>query len=260
MRLPRAPPIFSYLSHKVPGMTELPFTHLIPDLPSSELLLVEGGTFMMGSNDYPEEKPIHKVTVPSFAIGKYSVTQELWMAVMGENPSRFIDPQRPVEQVSWEDTQAFFQKINQDARLSPGQVFRLPSEAEWEYSARGGNKPGGFRYAGGDKLDEVGWYDDNSHGETKPVGLKLANELGIHDLSGNVWEWCVDQWHDNYRGAPKDGSAWLGLKEGASRVLRGGSWLYGPQHCRPSYRGDAPPTYRNFYVGFRVVLGSPPGS
>ncbi len=227
---------------------------------SSELVLVEGGTFMMGSDEYDREKPAHKVTLPSFAMVKYPVTQELWMAVMGENPSRFIDPKRQVERVSWEDAQAFCQKINQDARLPSGQVFRLPTEAEWEYAARGGKKPGGFRYAGGDKLDELGWYDDNSYGETKPVGLKLANELGIHDLSGNVWEWCADHWHGDYKGAQKDGSVWLDKEKYATRVVRGGSWNFNPQDCRPSCRNTYPPASRNSGVGFRVVLGSPPGS
>jgi formylglycine-generating enzyme required for sulfatase activity len=241
-------------------MTELPFTHIIPGIASSELVLVEGGTFMMGSDEYDEEKPIHEVTVPSLAIGKYPVTQELWIAVVGENPSHFIDGLRPIECVSWEETQVFFQKINQDARLSRGQVFRLPTEAEWEYAARGGSKPGGFRYAGGDKLDEVGWYDDNSYGETKPVGLKLANELGIHDLSGNVWEWCVDQWQHNYKGAPIDGSAWVDWEEDIRQVLRGGSCGHDPHACRPSSRGGNHPAYRGDEVGFRVVLGSPPGS
>lgn len=241
-------------------MTELPFTHIIPGTASSELVLVEGGTFMMGSNENDREKPIHKVTVPSFPIGKHLVTQELWMAVMGENPSHFIDLKRPVENVSWKETQVFFQIINQDARLSPGHVFRLPTEAEWEYAARGGNRSGGFRYAGGDKLDEVGWYHDNSHSETKTVGIKLANELGLYDFSGNVWEWCMDHWHGNYHGAPKDGSAWLDKEKDAARVLRGGSWLSGPRVCRPSNRGHDGPPYRFDDVGFRVVLGSPPGS
>ena len=240
-------------------MTELPFTHMIHDIASSELVLVEGGTFMMGSDEYDSEKPIHKVTLPSFAMGKYPVTQELWMAVMGENPSRFIDPIRPVELVSWEETQVFFQKINQDVRLPDNHVFRLPTEAEWEYAARGGNRSGGFRYAGGDKLDEVGWYNDNSHGETKPVGLKLPNELDIHDLSGNVWEWCADQWHGNYEGAPTDGSAWIDRGENTSRVLRGGGWGSDSRYCRISNHGFNPPAYRTDGVGFRMVVGSPSG-
>jgi formylglycine-generating enzyme required for sulfatase activity len=226
-------------------MTELPFTHIIPGMASSELVLVEGGTFMMGSDEYGSEKPIHKVTLPSFGIGKYPVTQELWMAVMGENPSRFVDPKRPVERVSLEDMQAFFQKINQVTRLSPDWVFRLPTEAEWEYAAKGGNKSGGFRYAGGDKLDELGWYDNNSHGGTKPVGLKLANELGIYDLSGNVMEWCVNHWAGNY--------------DYAYRVPRGGGWYSDPIICRLSNHHLIPDSLLSS-KGFRVVLGSPPGS
>ncbi|MDX2072578.1 MAG: formylglycine-generating enzyme family protein [Haliscomenobacter sp.] len=241
-------------------MTELPFTHIIPGMDSSELVLVEGGTLIMGGYEYPEEYPIHEVTVPSFVIGKFPVTQELWMAMMGENPSYFIDPKRPVEQVSWKDTRALFQKVNHDPRLSRGQFFRLPTEAEWEFAARGGKKSDGFYYVGGDKLDEVGWYKDNSYDETKQVGLKLANELGLHDLSGNVMEWCVDQWHADYWGAPTDGSAWVDKDESASRVLRGGSWDYSPQYCRPSYRSYVHPSTRYNLVGFRVVLGSPPGS
>lgn len=252
--------IFPIFSHKVLGMTELPFTHIIPGMDSSELVWVEAGTFKMGSNERDREKPIHEVTIPSFAIGKYPVTQELWTALMGNNPSRFVGLQRPVDQISWYDTQDFFEKINRDPRLQPGQKFRLPSEAEWEYAARGGSKSENFRYAGGDKLDEVGWYDDNSHGETKEVGLKLPNELGLYDLSGNVWEWCEDQYHDTYKDAPRDGSAWLGLKKDVFRVLRGSSWYDFPEHCRPSYRGYFHPAHHSYGVGFRVVLFFPPGS
>lgn len=241
-------------------MIELPFTHIISGMASSELVLVEGGTFMMGSDEYDREKPIHEVTVPTFAMGKYPVTQELWIAVMGENPSHFIDPNRPVEQVSWEDTQAFFQKINRHTFLKSGLIFRLPSEAEWEYAALGGKQSFSFLHAGSDKLDEVGWFEGNSQGETKPVGLKLANKLDIYDLSGNVWEWCADQWHGDYFGAPKDGSAWIDRKENANRMLRGGGWISSPQHCRPSYRSDLLPSDLDSDVGFRVVLSSLPGS
>jgi formylglycine-generating enzyme required for sulfatase activity len=241
-------------------MPTLPFTHIHPDIPSSALIWVEGGNFAMGSNEYKAEKPIHPVKVPSFAIGQYPVTQELWAAVMGENPSAFIDPLRPVESVSWLNTQAFFKKINQDQRLQRGQGYRLPSEAEWEYVARRGTQSGGFEYAGGDKLDELGWYDENSHGRTQAVGLKLANELDIHDLSGNVWEWCQDHWHDDYQGAPSDGSAWEDNAGGAARVLRGGSWYYNPHNCRSASRSSNHPTFRTYVVGFRVVLFFPPGS
>ena len=238
-------------------MLKLPFTHIHPNIETSELVLVPGGTFMMGSEEYDGEKPIHQVTVPTFTIGKFPVTQELWMAVMGDNPSRFIGPKRPVEQVSWDDTQLFFKKINLDRRLLPGQGFRLPTEAEWEYAARGGQESGSYQYAGGDKPDEVGWYGENSHGETKPVGLKMGNELGLHDLSGNLEEWCEDSWHRYYKGAPQDGSAWVDEK--GVRVKRGGSWYHPPRYCRSSSRIGRAPDSRDF-IGFRVVLFSPPGS
>ncbi len=244
-------------------MLKLPFTHIHPDIDTSELVLVPGGAFMMGREKYDDEKPIHKVTVPTLAIGKFPVTQELWTAVMGNNPAYFIGPKRPVEQVSWKDTQLFLKKINLDSRLKPGQGFRLPTEAEWEYAARGGKDPDqrpAYTYAGGDKLDEVGWYIDNSHNETKPVGLKLPNELGICDLSGNVLEWCEDTWHGNYKGAPQDGSAWVDKKKGVSHVLRGGTWNNRPPRCRSSLRYSIAPADLNSDIGFRVVLFSASGS
>ncbi|WP_353484869.1 SUMF1/EgtB/PvdO family nonheme iron enzyme, partial [Haliscomenobacter sp.] len=166
-----------------------PFERIHPDIEYSELVLVPGGTFMMGSDDpeaYDDEKEIHAVTLPDFAIGKYPVTQALWAAIMGDNPANFQGANRPVEQVSWEDAQRFLQKLNAtDTRLAADQHFRLPSEAEWEYAARGGQKSEGYRYTGSNVLDEVGWYNQNSHGQTQPVGLKLPNELGICDMSGN---------------------------------------------------------------------------
>jgi formylglycine-generating enzyme required for sulfatase activity len=151
--------------------------------------------------------------------------------------------------------------INQQA-----QGFRLPNEAEWEYAARGGpgrektGKPDAsrdFKYAGSDKLDEVGWYDENSHDETKPVGLNLPNKLGLHDMSGNVREWCNDYWHDSYEGAPEDGVPWLD-PQGDYRVLRGGSWFNYPQYCRVSSRIINHPHFRSSFIGFRLVLVSLP--
>jgi formylglycine-generating enzyme required for sulfatase activity len=158
--------------------------------------------------------------------------------------------------------------------------FRLPTEAEWEFAATSATStPLGDRaatersraatersrgerlkYAGSNQLDEVGWYRENSHGQTQPVGLKLPNELGIYDLSGNVWEWCEDQWHDNYEGAPTDGSAWIDRADDVSRVIRGGCWGDFARYCRPSFRGDNRPASRGINVGFRVVLVPPPGS
>jgi formylglycine-generating enzyme required for sulfatase activity len=232
-----------------------PFERIHPDIEYSELVLVPGGTFMMGSDDaeaYDLEKP---VTLPSFAIGKYPVTQALWTSIMGDNPACFQGANRPVEQVSWEDAQHFLQKLNAvDTRLQPSQHFRMPSEVEWEYAALGGQQSGGYRYAGSNVVDEVGWYDRNSHGQTQPVGLKLPNELGICDMNGNVWEWCAGHWHDNYIRALTYSSAWVDLEEGAYRVLRGGSWDNDAQYCRPSNRITIDPSLQYAYFGFRLVL------
>ena len=134
----------------------------------------------------------------------------------------------PIIGVSWQNAIAYCRWLSEVT----GQSYRLPSEAEWEFAARGGTQSGGYRYAGSNKLEEVGWYNHNSHSQTKPVGLKLPNELGIYDMSGNVWEWCADYWHDNYDSAPADGSAWLGEEENTRRVIRGGSWFNNVNNCQ----------------------------
>lgn len=258
---------------------------------------VEGGSFMMGNNDedaYENEKIIHEVKVPGFWMAEYPTTQALWLELMGgENPSYFQGARRPVEQVSWYDAAAFCNALNAlfgypakyfvDEKCSmaldierarsvefPSSMpifvppnrfgFRLPSEAEWEFAARGGRQSGGFRYAGSNKLDEIGWYGENSHEQTQSVGLKLYNELGIFDLSGNVQEWCEDQWHYTYEGAPTDGSPWIDRDVGAPRVLRGGCWFENAQDCRPSFHFGKTPAGRSSKFGFRVVLFPPPVS
>lgn len=217
-----------------------------------EMVLVRGGTFQMGSNDYDREKPIHSVTLPDFEIGKYPVTQKFWQEIMGNNPSLFQGcDDCPVEQTFWDDVQEFLKKLNQKY---PGKNYRLPSEAEWEYAACGGSRNKGFTYAGSNDIDEVAWYDKNSSGKTHPVGSKKANELGIYDMSGNVLEWCQDVWHGNYQGAPGDGSAWDGGSKGDLRVLRGGSWLSDPDFCRAAARYWNSPTLRyNTIFGFRLA-------
>lgn len=229
-------------------------------LPDHDMVFVAGDTFLMGGRDdevQDDEKPVHQVTLGDFSIGKYPVTQALWQAMMGagNNPSFFSGDHRPVEQVSWDDAQAFIKNLNKKTgRFAPGLVYRLPTEAEWEYAARGGQASRGHKYAGNDDLKEVGWYWKNSHKETKTVGLKRPNELGLYDMSGNVLEWVEDRWHKSYDGISPDGSAWTDMLGGSSRVLRGGSWSDDPLNCRVAYRLNHWPVSRNNYVGFRLVL------
>lgn len=217
---------------------------------------VEGGTFQMGSDDSDADdskKPVHSVTVSSFYMGETEVTQALWKAVMGSNPSHFKgDDNRPVESVSWNDCQEFIRKLNQ----LTGKVFRLPTEAEWEYAARGGNKSQHYKYAGSNSIGNVAWYIENSYDKRKrspdhgthPVKGKQANELGLYDMSGNVWEWCEDL-YDSYSYI---GSATtLGLSE---RVLRGGAWKYSDEFCKVSFRNSNNPDYHYSEYGFRLAL------
>ena len=213
------------------------------------MVSVEGGTFMMGATQEQlgdadsDEKPAHKVTLSSYSIGETEVTQELWQAVMGDNPSHFTgNLQRPVEQVSWNDCQEFITKLN----ALTGEHFRLPTEAEWEYAARGGNKSQGYKYAGSNALSQVGWYEFNAEdvGEDSPdygthaVATKAPNELGLYDMSGNVWERCSD-WHSYtyYDESPEMNPQ--GPSTGSYRVARGGAWDYQASRCRVSYRHRA---------------------
>ena len=217
-----------------------------------KLIEVQGGIFEMGSNDgWDEEKPVHKVSVPTFWIGKHLVTQSLYEFVMGENPSRFEGAEHPVEQVSWNDCQRFIEKLNSDF----GDLgFRLPTESEWEYAARGGlDWKKRYKYAGSNDIEKVAWYDDNSHWESKPVGWKQPNQLGIHDMSGNVWEWCEDD-YGSYENTPRDGSAYMEKPRRDLRVLRGGSWGINSNYCRVSYRNFIYPTVRSYFIGLRLVL------
>ena len=212
------------------------FTQELSSGLSFDMLLVEGGNFLMGGADeeaYESEKPIHQVNVSTFYLGKYPVTQELWEAVMGNNPSDYKGAKNPVENVSWEDAKGFIKQLNKETKQS----YRLPNEAEWEFAARGGIHTEEYLYSGSDKLSEVGWYSENSGGQTQPVGQLLENELGLFDMSGNVLEWCEDDYHSNYQGAPIDGSAWIDQpKRGGYRVLRGGFWNENARYCRVSLR------------------------
>ena len=218
-----------------------------------EMIAVKGGTFTMGctseqgGNCYNSEKPTHSVTLSDYYIGKFEVTQELWQAVMGSNPSYFKGNNLPVEKVSWNDVQEFITKLNQKT----GANFRLPTEAEWEYAARGGNKSREYKYSGSNNIGYVAWYTDNSGSKTHQVGTKPPNELGIYDMSGNVCEWCQD-WYGNYSSGSQTNPT--GPSSGSHRVLRGGSWRSSAGRCRVSDRNASNPVNGDGIIGFRLVL------
>ena len=222
---------------------------------SFKMVSVAGGTFTMGATSeqgrdvYDDEKPAHKVTLSSFAIGQTEVTQELWEAVMGSNPSNFKGAKRPVEEVSWNDCQAFITKLNQ----LTGKKFRLPTEAEWEYAARGGKSSKGYKYAGSNTIDEVAWYN-NSGDQTHDVATKKPNELGLYDMSGNVREWCQDWFQGEYSSSSQTNPT--GPSSGSLRVLRGGSWFNNndARFCRVSNRLGNYPDIRSNYFGLRLAL------
>lgn len=219
-----------------------------PRNPRIELVYVRPGTFLMGFGNGSDnnEAPAHQVTINySFYMGKYEVTQAEWQAVMGSNPSRFTDcgGNCPVESVSWDDTQQFIQRLNQ---MNDGYIYRLPTEAEWEYACRAGTT--------GDDAGNVegsGWFSENAGNRTHAVGQKQSNAWGLADMLGNVWEWSEDWYHQTYTGAPSNGSAWLNGGEQTRRVLRGGSYFGNGALCS-SRIGYTPEVYRDFF-GFRVV-------
>jgi len=214
-----------------------------------DFVFVQGGTFSMGSNESDDEKPIHSVTVSDFYIGKYEVTQKEWMAVMGNNPSNFKGDDLPVEKVSWDDCQEFIRKLN----AKTGKKYRLPTEAEWEYAARGGNKSNRYKFSGSDNLGSVAWCSENSNSKTHPVGTKQANELGIYDMTGNIWEWCSDWYDAKYYGSSPSTNP-QGASSGSDRVFRGGGWSYLASYCRVAFRYLNTPDYRDYFIGFRLAL------
>jgi formylglycine-generating enzyme required for sulfatase activity len=219
---------------------------------SLDLVYIPGGTFLMGSDQKSTEQPVHQVTVRSFWMGKTPVTQEQWVEVMGDNPSYFKGSAKPVEQVNWHQAKEFCERVSKNT----GHQVRLPTEAEWEYAARGGTTD---EYSFGDdrrKLVEYAWFDVNSEGQTHPVGQKKPNPFGLYDMHGNVWEWVEDHWYDDYKGAPTDGSAWLTGGNSALRVLRGGSWYFIDLILRSANRDSDFPAYRLNDFGFRVVVGA----
>jgi formylglycine-generating enzyme required for sulfatase activity len=261
----------------------------LPEGPTFDLTLVRPGRFLMGSNAEnaeKREKPAHEVYFDApFYIGTFPVTQAQWRAVFpNHNPARFKGDELPVESVSWHDIvdgsqeggppEAFLTRINRHLKNYPewiGYAFRLPTEAEWEYAAKGGHLARQVfdqnsttkvlypEYAGSDELDKTGWYNKNSNSSTHPVGRKQTNELGLYDLSGNVLEWCEDAYDgDIYKKrageAPIESPVVAATENGPDRVLRGGSWVDSARHCRLSYRYINHPGHRDYDFGFRLVL------
>ncbi|MEM9928315.1 MAG: formylglycine-generating enzyme family protein [Bacteroidota bacterium] len=235
------------------------------------LLEIPGGPFQIGEED-------NSLTgkIDTFWLGQYPVTNAQYLAFMNatnSNAPQWMEethaeniytgtedyykqmgealtaPNHPVVGVSWDNAVAFCEWLS----MATGQRYALPSEVQWEYTARGGQLSKGFPYAGGYRPGEVAWYDNNSPGTTMPVGLKLPNELDLFDMSGNVLEWCADHWHDNYEGTPQDGRPWLSEKEETLRVIRGGSWSSHDNRCRVSFRVRNDHDYRSNFVGFRVA-------
>jgi len=218
-----------------------------------DMVFVKGGSFQMGSNDgADDEKPVHSVTLSDYYIGKYEVTQKQWKVIMGNNPSHSKWDDFPVEKVSWNDVQEFLRKLNQRT----GKHYRLPTEAEWEYAARGGNQSLGYQYSGSNNINEVAWYWENSYAQTHPVGQKAPNELSIYNMSGNVLEWCKD-WYSKeyYKNSP--GTNPQGPSLGTHRVPRGGSWCNDAVSCRVAVRSNWFPASRIDLIGFRLALSVP---
>lgn len=213
----------------------------------SQMVKVEGGSFMREKEGFFRNKK-YKVNLTTYYIGQFQVTQKQWVAIMGTNPSRFKGEKLPVDSVSWVDCQEFCRKLSE---LS-GRNFCLPTEAEWEFAARGGNKSLNYNYySGSDNIDDVAWYYENSQGKTHPVGQKHPNELGLYDMSGNVWEWCSD-WYGNYPSEEQTNPQ--GATTGSFRMLCGGGWNYDAQYCRVSIRDYFSPGNRSYDLGFRLAL------
>jgi formylglycine-generating enzyme required for sulfatase activity len=234
---------------------------IIPDL-GIKCIYVEAGAFRMGSAESGpnDEKPVHQVKISrGYWMGIYEITQAQWRALMGTEPSKFKGDELPVEMVSWHEAAEFCRKLTdrerKEGRLPDGYVYRLPTEAEWEYAARGGTKSQGFEYPGSNDPEDVAWHYPGSSDETHPVGTKRPNELGLYDMSGNVWEWCLD-WYapDYYAKAPETDPINNNHGDKTYRVCRGGSWGLYPTHCRSANRGGGTPAGKFYSYGFRVVL------
>ncbi len=238
-------------------VTKTIILNVIPDPFQGYWTPISGGTFMMGCTEdqdttdeemcYEDESPLHQVTVGPYFMGRTEITQRQWKAVMGNNPSNNLCLDCPVESVSWNTV---VNEFIPSLYRKTGRKYRLPTEAEWEYAAYGGQS---FRYAGSDTLSQVAWYYANSGEMSHPVAQKKANGYGLYDMNGNVWEWVEDDWHVGYIGAPTNGSAWMDNPRGPERVFRGGSWEHDPDLCRPFTRFKYPLEDKDFAIGFRLA-------
>ena len=211
---------------------------------------VEGGTFAMGGSGVGsnlDESPIHDVTLDTYFIGETEVTQSLWKAVMGDNPSHNVGDDKPVDNISWDMAQEFVEMLS----YLSGKTFRLPTEAEWEYAARGGNRTNNYKYSGSNSVNNVAWYDDNSSYVSHDVKTKIPNELGIYDMSGNVFEWCSD-WYGSYNSSAQTNP--VGPESGNNKVVRGGSFSYSDSYCRVADRFSGTPSWSDVCYGFRLVM------
>lgn len=218
--------------------------------PNIEMVYVEGGSFQIGSNDIcadPDEQPLHNEYVHDFFIGKYEVTQAQWKRIM-KNPSYFRGNDLPVECVSWDDIQIFIKRLN----AKTGQQYRLPTETEWEYAAKGGHLGNSHRYSGSDRLEEVAWFLENSDSTSHKCGNRQPNELGIYDMCGNVHEWCSD-YYDSLRYNKMTATP---VSANSEYVFRGGSWLSGKKHCRIANRDHTSGNMRHYTLGFRLAADS----
>jgi formylglycine-generating enzyme required for sulfatase activity len=238
--------------------TESPIiSPLIDPVVGIEMIFVKGGTFTMGctaeqNNCSDDEKPVHNVTLNDFYLGKYEVTQKQWEQVMANNPSNFKGDSLPVENVSWNNARLFIATLN-FMNTMPGKKYRFPTEAEWEYAARGGLKSSGYMYSGSNNINDVAWYESNSDDKTNHVKTKIANELGIYNMSGNVSEW-VNDWYDKEYYKNFSQTDPIGPNMGSGRVYRGGSWYFEAEHCRVSFRANYAPNNHFEYLGFRLAL------
>jgi formylglycine-generating enzyme required for sulfatase activity len=216
-----------------------------------KMMMIPARSFQMGSTEFKDEEPLHRVTLPAFLLGLTEVTQGQWLAVMGSNPSHFkaCGADCPVENISWYDAQEYARKLS----AKTGKAYRLPSESEWEYAARAGNSG---KWSFGDdesQLSDYAWFNANSGNKTQPVALKRPNAFGLYDMHGNVWEWVQDVYHENYQGAPADGSAWISGGDQAGRVLRGGAWGDHPLFLRSAIRNYFAPDSRYYFTGLRIA-------